>query len=1520
MSRKQLGVIFFLIVGCVISAFESRYIPQENGERLLSVDSPFFTLAIDPLGGKLQSLIYKPTTAQLTDPEGIGSGTENVWNIPKSRFFLQKKPFTLSSDADGENWQIEAQANHSGGGINFLQVSKKFRLYPDAALLSIDYRMENLAAAMSALDYAFWFHNTLGIYGELTSSWYPTTAGIVNIAPEDRPTDTWQHRPARGWIAALAPSGKGVAITMNYPELKCFYSWFSGMKVPTLEWRLVPLSIAAGEAWQTRVEILPFTGLEKISGVGGGLVGEITGGEKTLELGSTAALAIKVHNARKGKIQAEIMTRSLPDGQWQSHCSRDLLFPAPATVQEFNCQINCPEEKFLELEVILSDSQTELARLNSFLCFGAAEGSWSITPLEERVTSSSATIDLLGFNKITPTAHIPWANPYAGGKIRSLLLTQCTNIPEVSQLAQRLELDFTAPYLMYTGDYKSSSPLYRLGDYFGATSMRDIDDNLKKALQQDYDVIIIGGLPWEYFQPDIQKIITDKIQNGTGLVYIGPDKENALLSLKGHTDKLITAVPQREQKHFLTQGMPFEILPPEPIFAFSADSNCLASAAGQAYLTVGNHGRGAVVTLNYKAIFGRFNAAAGLTPNLPDSYPDRGVPYEFYYSMLAKCSLYAAGKMPGTLFNEVDLKLENRTLQIQMQIENQAATASTWEFFQMDRYLRQKNRDIRNVKLNQGKQELHFSLPSLAFAGQQTLSIIIRNEQDQVLNWGTWSWQEEPVASISALTTDKDDYQHGEVVHFTANITKKPASQLVLKAELEDSYQRVIAATQTPASSVNQGELIIKNALPARFYRLWLSLWQDDQEIDRLSQELQVRPDPESLRWDDYEPGTWMTDDGSRFYLWKYQAEILRKLKIKTLIANWRPLDHDFPIRHNFHPTMLHSVGLGRCSEPLEYSQTGDKMVLKRKPCLSDQDFQNRTIANFRALGTAQKKHALRFYWLGDEQSITGYGGTAIDFCFASDCLKEFRNFLQQKYQDLETVNREWECQFSAWDDVLPFTKEEIWENNNKHIAGWADHLEFMDSRLENIVHLCSQAAGETDPDAKFSISGTQAPTAYGGMDWWRQMKVFDGLMNYYVGGQHELQRSFRPNAAYMPWKFGYSSRGGIMGYQIWQTLFLGCRGIMGFAYPSLVNPDWSLPKGMADSLPHFEILTAGLGKHYLNNLHPRADIAILYSQASIRAAFIEKRRDEHRLLREKLILLLRHIGANFDFISYEQLAQGTLSQKSYQTLILPDSTALSDAEITAIRNFAQDGKKIIAVGRPGVWQQNCRSRQENPLAKLLQSAPHILLESIDHGYMDAQAYPDAPTNYALIAKEQETWRQYLGTEHFATSIQNAFTDGKTELGIEYYTRFDRQNNPYFGLITQSPQLKQLTLKLPKAGFVYNLVNGKNLAWTDSVELPFCNALPVLLAVLPQELTIGSAVYQNDLLAVTLNYNLDSVIRIQVLQPDGQEFAAYSHNLLIKDGSAAWRIPFVDSDPRGEWQLVLTEVLSQQQRTLSIKR
>ena len=67
----------------------------------------------------------------------------------------------------------------------------------------------------------------------------------------------------------------------------------------------------------------------------------------------------------------------------------------------------------------------------------------------------------------------------------------------------------------------------------------------------------------------------------------------------------------------------------------------------------------------------------------------------------------------------------------------------------------------------------------------------------------------------------------------------------------------------------------------------------------------------------------------------------------------------------------------------------------------------------------------MRFVWFGDEQSITGYGGNAVDFCFSEHCLAAFREWLRTQYPSLEGLNGAWGTDFASWNDIVPDTTDE---------------------------------------------------------------------------------------------------------------------------------------------------------------------------------------------------------------------------------------------------------------------------------------------------------------------------------------------------------------------------------------------------------------------------------------------------------------------------------------------------------------
>jgi len=1505
---KNICLLMTLLASTQLLAFNEKNIYYENLKAdCLRVENDVFAVDFTELGGRMMSLTFKPANVNLTNPETIGSTTENLWNIPKSRFFLREKPFLFNKKLTEDSYVATFSGNQKGGGIDFLNVVKTYTLQDNTTIIKLDYAFENLPDAMSALNYAFLLHHNLGVLGEETTYFYPTKEGIKVIAPHKRPLDLWVFNPARGWLGCAAKSGKGVAIAMDYAQVHAFYSWFSKDKIPTLEWRMIPMSIEAGKQAKTSVEFIAFTGLDAVCGAGNGLVGDIKVLKAAPEPGDQVPLKVIIYNGKAGTVQAALNIRKSGEENWTQLTTNTLEFDKFGT-KEFTANVTLVQEGILELEVILANGQDELARLNQIVNFGESDQPWVIAPLIKQRESSIQQINLRIFDNVAETPHIKWGKPLPKGTQPNVLaLTDFQCIPEIAQLKQRFDFNVKTTYLPYSGLSQAlANPIYSLGDTFGLLTGNDVEENLLKALDDKHDAIVIGGLPWKAFSQKARQKIQEQIKNGTGIVYIGPFDPPDFLGLTGKPTTIKATPSPCENPESWLEGIPFNLLGEEQILAFKPDKDTkiLANAAQAPYITEKNN----AIAILYKANFGRFGDQAGLTPNLLDFYPDKESQHELYFSLLGKAILKAAGKSLPITFKNADVIDKSLTLNL---------TATATLAGKLSCFVTTPFNDItfqREVpfELKPGDNKITVPLEGLDYSGNLAVSAILKDHDGNVLNWGTWSTTGTENAQILEMITDKPNYNEGETIQVQLKLAGDTTgcTQLV---KLIDCWGRLIQQTESTPGS--QADLTIENELLSRAYKINAKLYKNKHQIAQRQAIVKVRPKQDKLVWDDYEIGTWITGDGTRLYLWKHQAEIIRSLNIKTIISNWGTIAHDFTTRHGFHPTNLAGAGLGQASEPEEYTKTKDKTLLVRNVCLSNPEFLQKIKDNFNKMSQNYSCEAMRFFWLGDEQSITGYNGKPIDFCFSNHCLEQFRIFLKDRYKSLDVLNDNWSTDFQTWDQVLPMTRDEVYANP-KLVAGWADHLEFMDGRLENVVGIIRKTIEQNDPNCLVSISGTQAPTAYGGMDWWKQTRQFNSLMNYYGGGQHEIHRSFIPSGAIMPWSWGYSSKGNTAIDKCWETLFLGYKGIMGFHYKSLVNPDWTLSKPAADNKSHLEKLANGVGKLVINNYKENPEVAILYSQASIRRAFIENRRDQHRELRSKFIDLFRNLAIPFQFISYEQLENGIPG--NFKVIVLADAKALSDKELKSLQDFANNNGKIYAEGEFGTHQANCKIR--NTPAKLNIPAQNLkLVSQIDTQYCKALEYPQMPENAAIIEREQKQFQDALRNFGVTAPFVALTNKGKPIRDARIFTKVDRQGNRFVGVLAGNAPAQDVNADFGAEFHVYDLVNSVSYGKVSQIQLQLAQGRPYAFVLLKSKPGKPSCNLDNDKVNVSLPTAIDTVIRC-TFEADGIPYPPYSRNLALNSGKATFKLPFTKFDRQRNWKITFREIIGGESETLQLQR
>jgi len=378
-----------------------------------------------------------------------------------------------------------------------------------------------------------------------------------------------------------------------------------------------------------------------------------------------------------------------------------------------------------------------------------------------------------------------------------------------------------------------------------------------------------------------------------------------------------------------------------------------------------------------------------------------------------------------------------------------------------------------------------------------------------------------------------------------------------------------------------------------------------------------------------------------------------------------------------------------------------------------------------------RRKHRPLAYNLGDEISVTSFV-SPFDFCFGPHCLQQFRQWLRGSYRSLAALNEEWETRFRDWSEVEPLstdairTREFVQGKKLLNFSPWADHRTFMDTTFAGVLGELVTYCNRLDPLIPAGMEGGQAPSAFGGYDWWKLMQVTQWQEPYDVGESHEIIRSFNLArlermpvvATLFSRETASQAKSGM--YQVWRLLTHGDRGIIIWHDQSYFKNEYEptdYAKAMADTF--FE-LRGGLGALLA---HPefRMDpdpVAIYYSQPSIQAHWMldsqqagpnwirrggssERRRSTLVKDRRAWVRLLEDIGFQYNFLSYQQIAEGALRQRGYRVLIMPKTIALGRGEVDAIQRFVAAGGTVIADNQVGLMDEHCKMQREGKLDEL---------------------------------------------------------------------------------------------------------------------------------------------------------------------------------------------------------------------------
>jgi hypothetical protein len=594
------------------------------------------------------------------------------------------------------------------------------------------------------------------------------------------------------------------------------------------------------------------------------------------------------------------------------------------------------------------------------------------------------------------------------------------------------------------------------------------------------------------------------------------------------------------------------------------------------------------------------------------------------------------------------------------------------------------------------------------------------------------------------------------------------------------------------------------------------------------------------------------------------------------------------------------------------------KEAFKRVPSLSDPSWLDRVRERLVNVAKDHSPYRPLFYDLGDESGVADLSAFW-DFDFSDHSLKAMRVWLRSRYGTLDALNRQWGTSFGNWDAVVPETTNEAMRRTDSNYSSWADHKEWMDVSFADALRVGVEAIHSVDPTAHVGIAGAQMP-GWGGYDYARLTNVLGFFEPYDIGNNIEIIRSLAPSTPVVTTSF---ASGPWEKHRVWYELLHGNRGLIIWDD----KREFAGARGQ-EAKPYYNEIRGGVGALLINSRRLADPIAIHYSQASMRTAWMlqhqpkgerwmartastERLDSDFLRLRESYCRLVEDLGYQYNFVSYDGVERGDLVRGGYRVLILPDSNSLSEAEARAIRDFAARGGVVVSATAPGEFDEHSRRLPRSSL----EGVATVRLEGDILNYHQHRV---AGTEAATLDAARSKFAGFgiapaVRIDSGSGVETHTFRFGALTL-LALHTnpqlRVNELGPPEFKSNQRFERTRQLLVRLPRAMHVYDVRRGAalgKLAQWDAVLDPF---EPRLFALSETQLadpvlSAPAAVSRGDVVELGLSAPEARIYHIDLVDPAGRVAPHYSGN-----SKGGWRWPLAASDAPGRWTVRVRDALT----------
>lgn len=638
--------------------------------------------------------------------------------------------------------------------------------------------------------------------------------------------------------------------------------------------------------------------------------------------------------------------------------------------------------------------------------------------------------------------------------------------------------------------------------------------------------------------------------------------------------------------------------------------------------------------------------------------------------------------------------------------------------------------------------------------------------------------------------------------------------------------------------------------------------------------------------------------------------------------------------------------------------------AFKRHPSFWDPYW--RKMIHDRAVATAERLTPYQpyFYSLADESGIAELEAQW-DFDFSDESLVPMRRWLQGVYGNLGALNAEWGTHFTDWNLVMPLTTNQAMQQPGDNFSQWADFKTWMDISYADALKMGTDAIHEVDPKAYVEIGGGQMP-GWGGYDYSRIVKSLTAIEPYDIGRSVDIVHSLDASMPILSTGFASGPWGE---HQVWYELLHGERGLIiwdeNHAY---VQKDGEPGARGLEASKYYKEIRGGEGALIINSHLVNNRIAIHYSQPSLRTQWMLERRPDGAAwmtrspeyersnnnfmrLRESWCNLIQDEGLQYNFVSYDQIPQGELLKRGYHVLVLPESSSLSAAEASAIREFVADGGVAIASGMPGTYDEHSKKLSQSSLADLFGGANTQPVNVHDFGKGKAILLNVNLVNYleARLQGKEGPVHQQIGQLLRDNGVHPEFVVGDAKgnpiTGVDVHVfanggvrlvtlqsnpqqRVNELGPPDFRSNERFSKPVPVHLRLPSDMYIYDTMAGKSLGQHKELALTMDPYRPTILAVsdapLPtMQVAVPAQAQRGSVLDVAVRSvpaQADtSIFNVDVRDPQGKWMPYYSGNLIVHQGAGVKSIPLASNEQTGTWTVTVHDILSGQTVTRNVQ-